>query len=233
LASFSRTGIGRIGRTLLMPVFCRRQCHARQHRAALMATPNRLPSAGSIRPVAHACPRQRLGTFAEGWALELAGLRPVVKIAICASLPPTLEPPARQLGIARRVLDVAVPQVVLQRTGVPPIIGQLVARSVPQHVGMNRERKRARCADPCQRLADAGFGDRRLALGWDTCLPSGCLCRKRRAARSSSPPGGCTDGTPRFRRVTCSSLEGNRSAMAMTTCRATPSPNPGSGNGSG
>jgi hypothetical protein len=44
------------------------------------------------------------------------------------SLPPEgLEPIGRQLGVAHRVLDIAVPKVGLQRPGVVAVIGQLKA----------------------------------------------------------------------------------------------------------
>ena len=44
-----------------------------------------------------------------------------------------------QLGIAHGVLNILVPQVVLNRPGIVAVIGQLKARGVAEHVGMHRE----------------------------------------------------------------------------------------------
>jgi hypothetical protein len=57
----------------------------------------------------------------------------------CASrsvLPETLETIGRQRCVSRRVLDIAVPQIGLQRAGIVTVIGELIAAGVPQHVGM-------------------------------------------------------------------------------------------------
>src|SRR5262245_40131540 len=50
-----------------------------------------------------------------------------------------LEPIAAELGVANGVLDVLVPEVVLDCPGVLAIIGQLEAGGMPQHVGMHGE----------------------------------------------------------------------------------------------
>jgi len=47
----------------------------------------------------------------------------------------------RQLGVAHGVLDVFVPKVVLDCSGIVTIACQLVAGSVAQHVRMHLERK--------------------------------------------------------------------------------------------
>jgi hypothetical protein len=47
-----------------------------------------------------------------------------------------LEPLRRQRGIARRILNIAMPEIRLDRPRVVAIVGQLVAAGVAQHVGM-------------------------------------------------------------------------------------------------
>jgi hypothetical protein len=47
-----------------------------------------------------------------------------------------LEPQRRQGGVARRILDVAMPEIRLDRSRVVAIVGELVAAGVPQHVGV-------------------------------------------------------------------------------------------------
>jgi hypothetical protein len=42
----------------------------------------------------------------------------------------------REGGIARRVLDVAMPEIGLDRTRVVTIVGELVAAGMAEHVGM-------------------------------------------------------------------------------------------------
>ena len=51
-------------------------------------------------------------------------------------LPETFQSIWRQGGVPCRVLDVAVVEVSLQRVGIDAVIRQLVAASVPQHVGV-------------------------------------------------------------------------------------------------
>ena len=53
--------------------------------------------------------------------------------------PKALEPIRRQLGVADSVLDVPVPEVVLKRPRVVPVIGELEPAGMPGHVGMNGE----------------------------------------------------------------------------------------------
>ncbi len=42
-------------------------------------------------------------------------------------LPKTLEPPRRQFGVPRRILNIAMPEIGLDRTRVVAIVGELVA----------------------------------------------------------------------------------------------------------
>jgi hypothetical protein len=46
------------------------------------------------------------------------------------------EPLRRQRRVARRILNVAVPEIGLDGTRVVTVIGKLVAAGMPQHVGM-------------------------------------------------------------------------------------------------
>ncbi len=54
-------------------------------------------------------------------------------------LPKSLEPLRTELGVAHRVRDVPVPEVLLDRARVVPFVGELVAGGVPEHVRMDRE----------------------------------------------------------------------------------------------
>src|SRR6476469_4566933 len=64
------------------------------------------------------------------------------------SSPEVLEPVRRQLGVAHRVLDVAVTEVSLQRSRIVALVGQRKATGVAQHVRMSRRRHGA--FTPCQ-----------------------------------------------------------------------------------
>jgi hypothetical protein len=48
-----------------------------------------------------------------------------------------LESLRHQGGVARRILNVAVPEIGLDRTGVVAIVGELLAASMAQHMGMS------------------------------------------------------------------------------------------------
>ena len=52
--------------------------------------------------------------------------------------PEILEPICRQFSVAGGMLNVAVPQIMLDRPRVLPVVGQLVAGGVAQHVRMDR-----------------------------------------------------------------------------------------------
>jgi hypothetical protein len=104
------------------------------------------------------------------------------------SPPPEIPKPIRsQLRVAHRVLNVAVPEPSLQRPGIVPLVGKLVATAMAQHVRMDREWH----ASPVAETLDQAwklFG----AIGaprsdTNTCGPSACSRCRRRNARSSSP----------------------------------------------
>ena len=50
--------------------------------------------------------------------------------------PEVAEPVGRKLSVADGVLDVLVAEIMLQGTGIVPIVGKLIAARMPQHVRM-------------------------------------------------------------------------------------------------
>jgi hypothetical protein len=60
----------------------------------------------------------------------------------------SFEPLRCQSGIARRVLNVAMPEIRLDRACVVSIVGELIAAGMAQHVGM-RDRRRRICVVAC------------------------------------------------------------------------------------
>jgi len=63
------------------------------------------------------------------------------------------------------VLDVPVPQVMLDGPGVLAVVSQLEAGRVSQHVRVDRHAQPGRFAGAGDQLAEGGLGHRRLALG--------------------------------------------------------------------
>src|SRR5664279_6441171 len=55
--------------------------------------------------------------------------------------PEILEPVRRQIRVACGVLNIAMPEVLLDRSRVLPVVGELVAGRMTQHVRMNRKRE--------------------------------------------------------------------------------------------
>src|SRR3954447_13722169 len=70
-----------------------------------------------------------------------------------------------QLGVPRRMLDVAVAEPLLNGSRVMAIVGQLKSTGMAQHVRVDREGELGRRADARELLAEAGRGHRRQALG--------------------------------------------------------------------
>lgn len=70
-------------------------------------------------------------------------------------LPEILEPIRRHLGVSNRVHDIFMPQVVLEGPSIMPIVGQLVASGVPEHVRMDREPKLSRLPGPGDRFKES------------------------------------------------------------------------------
>jgi hypothetical protein len=79
-------------------------------------------------------------------------------------VPEILEAGRRQLGVAHGVLDVAVPKISLQRTGIDTVIGQLEAAGVSQHVRMHRETEIGGNAKPRDHLTKSRGRERCTAL---------------------------------------------------------------------
>src|SRR5215207_8708947 len=79
-------------------------------------------------------------------------------------LPEGFEAIGCELGVAHRVLDVLVPEIMLQSPRVLAVVDQLVAARMPQHVRVYREGKR--CSLPCagEHLTKAGRRHRRASL---------------------------------------------------------------------
>ena len=57
----------------------------------------------------------------------------------CSVLPKGFKPLRAQLRITHGVRNVAMPEILLDRARVVPIVSELVTRGVPQHVQMNGE----------------------------------------------------------------------------------------------
>jgi hypothetical protein len=85
----------------------------------------------------------------------------------CRSLftPEILEPRRRQLGIAYRMLNIAVPKVSLQRPRIVSLVSQRVAAGVAQHVRVCLEPKLGHDPRPLDHAGKAGRAERRPALG--------------------------------------------------------------------
>lgn len=78
--------------------------------------------------------------------------------------PEVLEAIRRQLGIAGRVLNVAMPEVMLDGAGILAVVGELVTRGMPQHVRMDREADRGLFAGSCHDLSHGVRRQRGLAF---------------------------------------------------------------------
>ena len=59
----------------------------------------------------------------------------------------------RHLGVTDRIHDIFMAHVVLERSGVMPVVGELVAGGVPEHVRMDREWKPCRFPGPGDRFS--------------------------------------------------------------------------------
>src|SRR5262245_42729638 len=79
--------------------------------------------------------------------------------------PKVLETVGRHLGVPDRVLDVLVPEVVLQRPRVVAIVGELKPTSVAKHVWVDREWHLGGLADAPDEPVEADGTDWPAALG--------------------------------------------------------------------
>ena len=80
-------------------------------------------------------------------------------------LPEPVEPIRREVGIACRVRNVLVAEIVLYRSRIVAIVRELVAASMAQHVRVNGEGKRCLTAGSSDHLAHCRRGERPFALG--------------------------------------------------------------------
>ena len=80
-------------------------------------------------------------------------------------VPPEVPEPVRaQLGIADRMLDVLVAEVVLQSSSIVAVIGQLEAAGVPEHVWMDCERHLSGLAESSHAMMEPHRADRSTTL---------------------------------------------------------------------
>src|SRR5262249_33328927 len=79
--------------------------------------------------------------------------------------PKVLEPVGRHFGISDRVLDVLVPEVMLQSPRVVPIVGELEPAGMAQHVRVDREWHLFSLADALDEAVEANRADWSAALG--------------------------------------------------------------------
>jgi hypothetical protein len=102
---------------------------------------------------------------------EERGLVPVDVLVRESSAPPwsvppkVLEPVGSHFGVSDRVLDVLVPEVVLQGARVVAIIGQLEAAGVAKHVRVDREWHLGGLPDTLDEAMEADGADRPTAFG--------------------------------------------------------------------
>src|SRR5262249_32009215 len=80
-------------------------------------------------------------------------------------LPPALEPGRCQFGISDRVLDVLVPEIGLQRPGIPASIRLVETASVPQHMGVGLYFEPSGLRSPADELLEVAHCHWRAALG--------------------------------------------------------------------
>ena len=129
------------------------------------------------------------------------------------SIPPKiLEPIGRELRITDCVLDVAVPEIGLQRPGVDAGLGEFEPAGVAQHVRMRLDLEFGRCRSPLDHCAkprrDSGAPRSDTKTKGDCGLSLWC----RRNSRSSRPVRGCVLGVPFL------SLRMARDALLKSTC---------------
>src|SRR5262249_22673189 len=79
--------------------------------------------------------------------------------------PKVLEPVGRHFGVSDRVLDVLVPEVMLQGPRVVAIIGELKTTGMAQHVWVDRERHLRSLADALDEAVEPEGADRPASLG--------------------------------------------------------------------
>jgi len=115
-------------------------------------------------------------------------------LAAATSVLPEIAKPLRsQFGISYRVLDVFVAEVVLQRPGIHPLVGQLESGRMPQHVRMDAERHPGGLPKPGQHPPKGNGSHRGTALTHEDISPS-LLLSLETAQRAKLGAGQRVDG---------------------------------------
>jgi hypothetical protein len=110
-------------------------------------------------------------TIAAFDAASARGLIPVdvlVRESFAPSLsvpPKVFEPVGRQFSVPDRVLNVFVPEVVLQGSRIVAIVGELEPTGVAQHVRVDRKWHLGGLAEPLDEAVETDGADRPAALG--------------------------------------------------------------------
>ena len=73
----------------------------------------------------------------------------------CLVFPEVSKPIRRKLAVSDGVLDVLVAEIVLQGSGIVPIVGKLIPARMSQHVRMQRERHPCGFAEPLDEMVEA------------------------------------------------------------------------------
>jgi hypothetical protein len=89
---------------------------------------------------------------------------PRVSTILASVLPEILEPIRRHFGVANRVHDIFMAHIVLEGSGVVPIVGKLVTSGVPEHVRVNREWELGSFSGPSDHLQES------CSRGWTASL---------------------------------------------------------------
>jgi hypothetical protein len=89
-----------------------------------------------------------------GWAQFVAGPGGSISKKL-------LEPLRRQRRVARRILNVAMPEVGLDRPRVVAVVGELIAAGVAEHVGVNFDTEASLEARALDHAREAGGTQRR------------------------------------------------------------------------
>ena len=84
-------------------------------------------------------------------------MRCASRLEIRSAPPKVLEPVGRHFGVSDRVLDVLVPEVVLQSPCVAAIIGELKTTGMAQHVRMDGEWHLGGLPEPLLFIATLGL----------------------------------------------------------------------------
>ena len=85
-------------------------------------------------------------------------------IAVRSVLPETFEPVRRQFRVPGRVLDIAMPEVMLDGSGILAIVGEFVARRMAQHVRVDGKLNAGVLAGPGHDFSDRIRCERRFAF---------------------------------------------------------------------